>query len=526
MGPESFNPSLLRMFRTLFTRCLPIVLLSVVAISAHAQSITVLSPNGGEIWQAGTAQTIRWESSGITDELEVQYTTDGAQWRRISRVSSSTTQLSWLVENRPSQAAQIRVITRNEDVSDVSNGVFAITPDPLDQLRIISPNGGETLTSGSYYKLLWQAPLDATQVLLEYSTNFGVNWSPIATVAATSGEYSWLVPTVGDKPVTTAIVRASMPEDVEEFDASDAAFTIIPQVVVTPAAITVTYPNGGENLEGSSSVNLTWFYTPASNEGQGEGPGVIVQYSTNGGFVWTNIATEDAEAGSHNWVVPNLNTTSALVRVIAIGSSLGDTSDAVFSIEQISSPASLIVTSPNGGEVWTEGEMHEVSWATDGEFGEARIYLETIDQNDHVSREQLAIIAATAGKISWLVPSLASEPLQARIIIESNGLVDTSNASFTILPKGALEVGTRKDLSVGFYPNPAQDIVTFTWTPSSKNAVVAKLFNSSGAVVRTTSVSGHSTELTMAVHDLPQGAYFYELSSEGQISRGSLTIKR
>jgi hypothetical protein len=496
-----------------------------------AQSIKVLSPNGGEIWEAGTTHTIQWQSSGINDELEVQFTTDGSQWRRIARVNSSTTQVSWMVDNRPSEIARVRVITKDEAVSDVSDAIFTITPDPLDQLRIISPNGGETLTSGSAYTIQWQAPLDAIDITLEYSTNFGINWTPITTTAAQLGQHPWIVPTVSDKPVTTAIVRAVMPADVEEFDASDAAFTILPKVTVTPAAIAVTYPNGGETLEGGSTVNVTWSYTAASNDGgKNEGPEMLVQYSTNGGASWAEIATEDAEGGIHSWVVPNLNTTTALVRVIELGGTLGDTSNATFTINgTVVTPKSLAVTSPNGGEVWKESEMHTITWTAQSELGLAKIYLETTDPRDNVKREMITEITASTGSMAWTVPGTGSEPLQARIIIEADGVEDASDAAFTILPQGSLSVNAGgKDVFQlrGFYPNPAQDVVTFSWSPTGRGAVIAKLYNSMGAVVRTTSVNGYSSELSIPVHDLAAGTYYYELIADAHTTRGSLTIQR
>jgi hypothetical protein len=512
---------------TLFTLALAFGLSS----PSLAQSIKVLTPNGGEIWEAGTTHTIQWQSSGINDELEVQFTTDGGQWRRIARVNSGTTQVSWTVENRPSEIARVRVITKEEDVSDVSDGVFTITPDPLDQLRIISPNGGETLTSGSVYTIQWQAPLDAIDITLEYSTNFGVNWTPITTTAAQLGQHPWIVPTVSDKPVTTAIVRAVMPEDVEEFDASDAAFTIAPKVEVTPAAIAVTYPNGGETLDGGSTVNVTWSYTAASTgEGENEGPEILVQYSTNGGSSWAEIATEDAESGSHSWVVPNVSSTTALVRVIELGGTLGDTSNATFTINGgVLDTNSLMVTSPNGGEVWKEAEMHTITWTTQGKLGVAKIYLETTDPRDNIKRELITEIAANTGSIAWTVPGAGSEPVQARIIIEADGVEDASDAAFTILPQGSLSVNSSgKDVFQlrGFYPNPAQDLVTFAWSPVGRSAVIAKLYNSTGAVVRTTSVNGYSSELSISVHDLPSGTYYYELIADAHITRGSLTIQR
>lgn len=507
-----------------------VALIAIAPSEGLAQSIKVLSPNGGETWEAGTTQTVKWQANGIDDELEVEFTSDGSQWRRIARVSGSTTQVSWLVDNRPSEIAQVRVSARRGGASDVSDAVFTITPDPLDQILVLSPNGGEVLTEGEVYPIRFQMPVDATDAFLEYSTNFGVNWQPINTIAASLGQYPWTVPNIGASAISTALIRVSIPDAVDEFDVSNAAFTIKPKTIVTPAKLSITYPNGGETLEGGKTVNVTWSYTPASNEtGEGEGPQVLVQYSTNGGSSWQEIATEAATGGSHAWAIPNVSTTTALVRAMQVGGLLGDTSNTTFTINAtVIGTEGLAVTSPNGGEVWKEGESHTITWTADRE-GDAKILLETTDQQNNTKREQLAVIAANAQSIPWIVPAIGSDPVLARIIVEVSGLEDASDAPFTILPQSALSVrinSSDRFMLRGFYPNPAQDIVTFSWTPTGKSAVVGKLFNSSGAVVRTTSVSGYSSELSISVRDLPQGAYFYELISEGHISRGTLTIAR
>ena len=175
--------------------------------------------------------------------------------------------------------------------------------------------------------------------------------------------------------------------------------------------------------------------------------------------------------------------------------------------------------------------MREISWVTQQQPGDVRILLETTDDRGHVELTELTTIRSNANSISWAIPAPGNDALRARIIIEANGVQDASNAQFMITPRNTLSFNTSADAKDrfelrGLYPNPAHHEVTFSWSPAGKSAVVAKLYNTSGAVVRTTSVSGHSSMLTIEVKDLPQGAYFYELLADGHISRGVLTIQR
>lgn len=507
----------MQMYRTVLS-ILFATLLTSTGPSVYAQGIRVISPNGGEQWTAGTTQTVQWEAINVDQELEVEFTTDGSQWRRIARVQPGTTQLSWLIDNRPSTAARVRVITKDESVSDESDAGFTILEDPLDRTLLRSPNGGEVWTSGEQHVLTWQLPLDAVNASLEFSTNFGVSWQPIATIPATQKEYSWTIPAVPNE-IATAVARVSVTEAPDHFDISDQAFTIRP--VVRPS-ILLTYPNGGEKLEGGNATTVRW---QAANLPGGTGPEMRLQFSLDRGISWTEITRVDARTGQHLWNVPNVATTTALLRIVS--ASLSDTTDASFSIAVTGDPA-LTLLSPNGGEIWKEGELHDIRWINGSNEGEVRVYL-VLDPQDTKRKELLATLSPSVEMLTWTVPILGKEPVQAVIEVESGSETVRSSGSFTILPDQSLSVGTLR--RGGFemqavYPNPSSQQVTLTWAPPTKGAAVLRLLNSAGEIVRTTSVSAQSSSLQLEVHDLPQGAYFYELRTDGHIARGALTILR
>jgi hypothetical protein len=99
--------------------------------------------------------------------------------------------------------------------------------------------------------------------------------------------------------------------------------------VVAPFA-TVSQPNGGQTLAPGSVYQVFW-------GAQGTQVNrVRVSYSTNGGSAWTVMADYQTVGGSgYNWTVPDVGTTTALVRVEAMsGDSVlaSDVSDAFFTI--------------------------------------------------------------------------------------------------------------------------------------------------------------------------------------------------
>ncbi len=87
--------------------------------------------------------------------------------------------------------------------------------------------------------------------------------------------------------------------------------------------ITVTYPNGGEPFEPSTSEVVRW----DAQKGNGL---FTVEYSIDAGVTWNLIGTTTGDKLYYNWSVPNVLTGKALVRVTQ--GSISDVSDTVFSI--------------------------------------------------------------------------------------------------------------------------------------------------------------------------------------------------
>ena len=83
-------------------------------------------------------------------------------------------------------------------------------------------------------------------------------------------------------------------------------------VDVTPPAVTVTSPNGGQTWTGGTSQTIAWIATDAVGV-----TSVDVFYQDSEAAAWTPIATGLANSGSTTWSVHNTPTTAARVRVLA-----------------------------------------------------------------------------------------------------------------------------------------------------------------------------------------------------------------
>jgi hypothetical protein len=96
----------------------------------------------------------------------------------------------------------------------------------LQEIDVLSPNGGETLTGGTDAEIRWETLIPGGSVSLYYTLNPEEGWSVIAEGIDNTGSFSWSVP---NSPTGTAIVEARWTYegiDANCFDQSDKYFSI------------------------------------------------------------------------------------------------------------------------------------------------------------------------------------------------------------------------------------------------------------------------------------------------------------
>ena len=104
---------------------------------------------------------------------------------------------------------------------------------------------------------------------------------------------------------------------------------------------------------------------------------------------------------------------------------------ACYGIPTDSAPASITVTSPNGGEVWACGSTHAITWTSSGVTGDVKIY-GSVNNGD---KWHLIATTANDGSYTWTIPTLASTKTQCLIgilSVEDTGVKDRSDSNFTI----------------------------------------------------------------------------------------------
>ncbi len=133
----------------------------------------------------------------------------------------------------------------------------------------------------------------------------------------------------------------------------------------SPQGLVVTNPVGGEYLQGGSTFNdITWTLTDPGNLDF-----FSIDYSINSGSSWTNIATTSSSTRSLPWSVPEVDSASSSVRVIAYdtysNSSTGTSTN--FTIDSTDPEISLI--SPNASSQIKGGSHFNISYNISDNFG-------------------------------------------------------------------------------------------------------------------------------------------------------------
>lgn len=121
-----------------------------------APRVTVTSPNGGEAWNTGSPQTIRWTAVGFTGNVNVQINRDypAGSWETLFANTPNDSAETWNVSGSTSNRVRIRVRKADDQAySDISDADFTILgPLPVlrhDPLADVAPGTG-TVTAWAW----------------------------------------------------------------------------------------------------------------------------------------------------------------------------------------------------------------------------------------------------------------------------------------------------------------------------------------------------------------------------------------
>jgi endonuclease/exonuclease/phosphatase family metal-dependent hydrolase len=316
------------------------VFLDVRRALGEAASITVLSPNGGESWSAGSNHNITWSSGNLsgTVTLKLNRNYPGGAWETLfSGIANSGTQ-SWTVTLPASTAARIQAASDAQpSITDISDANFSLVSASL---TLISPNGGESWVVGQPGTLSWSSSGISGNIRIELNRSYPAgNWEILYGSAVNDGSESW---TVTGPATSHARIRIYGVNQTTVGDTSAADFTIhsfAPPVVMhdphgdaAPGTVTFTayvtddlpgvsaklfYGSAGTSVfdsvamtptgfanEFSASVSLAfgrWHYIIRATDNEGQAATTPVYTMVAAPQCGLSLAYDDSTAEVFNW---------------------------------------------------------------------------------------------------------------------------------------------------------------------------------------------------------------------------------
>lgn len=416
------------------------------AVFTITSPLTLTSPNGGEIWEGSTAESITFNANETSNYYDIYYSSDaGSNWNQIRyNQYISSNNYTWNIPNTISTQCLVKMVDHsNSCMSDISDALFEISA-AASSVTLSSPNGNEILYAGENKTIIWTASNTSGTYNLDYSTDNGSSWTSLASNFSGTN-YSWTVP---NSTSTNCLVRIMDSNDTPVQDISNTTFTI------AEPYISITYPNGGENIEGCSDKAINF-------QSGGTSDYYKIEYSIDNGNNWITITSSyysSSSAPSYTWTpIPSINSSTCLIRVTdKYNTSFLDQSDASFEIE---ANEDIIITTPNGGESWEVGSTHLVDWVTAPNSDHNTLYYSV---NNGSSWTYVGNTYDT--ELSWTIPDNESTEVLFKVIDYDNScILDISDANFTIAPPTPIITVTSPNTTTTLYQN---NSYTIKWTSS------------------------------------------------------------
>ena len=402
---------------------------STFTIQTASGTITVLSPNGGEIITLGAFQPIAWASTGNVGGNVKIVAHRGTSSSDIIASTPNDGLFEWTVPLDYPLGTDFVVEISSiayPSILDTSDTIFTVrAADPvINSVTVTSPNGGETLLRGSISPITW-ASTGTIGSTVKIMVRRGTSAATISASTANDGHLDWSIPMY--PLASNYVIEVSSILDPTIKDVSDANFSLIDALPPT-GTITVTAPNGGESYLQGDTVPIAWSSAGAV--------GSNVEILAHGGGQTLVVHASTSNDGAYNWLVPvaQVTGTDYTIEIRSLpNTAIKDSSNAVFTIAPIAPPNAITVVYPNGGETLARGQTINITWNSTGTVG-ANV---KIIARKGTSSGTIAGTTPNDGTYTWTVP--LTYPLGSGMTIEISStttpsILDACDASFTVSP--------------------------------------------------------------------------------------------
>jgi uncharacterized delta-60 repeat protein len=261
----------------------------VLTMRLIGQKVNLLAPNGGENIPSASTYRIEWTAPAEAVSFKLSYSIDnGMTWVSIPGANNLTERsYIWTVPKPWGNQKQCLVKVIGYDSSGIKiGGDISDAPFTIEVVKLESPNGGVTYTSGDPLTITWTTngtKRDVAKVKLYYTKDGGTTWNKITREDGNPGSYQWQVPCVKKDKASYKVKVILLDEsgNIVGEDVSNGYFTIVR---------TCTDISG--NWDGTDKITVTCEYNGQSESGTFTGSATIF------------INQNDCEI---NWTIPDTN---------------------------------------------------------------------------------------------------------------------------------------------------------------------------------------------------------------------------
>jgi hypothetical protein len=242
-----------------------------------------------------------------------------------------------IIDGASNEMADARTIAGTDGAAPV-----LMTLSPVNGATNVSRSAVITMTFSEIISSLTYTPVGSA--VSNYTPNItaaAVTLTPIGLMA--SGYHSFNILTAPDAGLLTfagvSTTAAANITDPFSFTTTSSTAVIDDTSADVSTVVLVTSPNGGEELVGGSTQNITWSATTDGSIG-----GINISYTTDAGVTYNSIVTNTTNDGTYSWTVPSIDAASVFVKVEAtdlVETLASDSSNSAFSI------ATAVVDAPS-----------------------------------------------------------------------------------------------------------------------------------------------------------------------------------
>jgi len=242
----------------------------------------------------------------------------------------------------------------------------------------------------------------------------------------------------------------------------------VPGTVQPPdKSIVVISPSPGDTLQaGNSNYSIVW-------GGNNIAPQKTFEYSLDNGTTWSVIGETTTNDYGYNWNVPDLASSSAMVRITDANNTVGVSGVFVIQKNQTEGTIDAIVFSGlNNNNIANNSELG-ISWTFTEPIGNAFDVEYSLD--NETTWNSIATVAATeSASTSWITTSSGTYNAVYIRVTSSNGATKTSSPfSISTATSASDNVDVRSYL-LSNNPNPAENQTTIRFTlPVSSNVTLS-----------------------------------------------------